>query len=611
MTRPWHTSLRARLFLNLLPLAGMFLATGICAISLFSRLAHRVEASVRENYRSIIAAQAIQGLLVDWVRIRPAGPAKSSGDTNALAAYSRQFEENLALLAKPRPLAGEVELVRQLTSHYHDLHDALAASLRPPPAGGAPASRDVGILLLVSQMRGELEKIHSLNYEAMLDADQEIQGAARQAGRLIAIAVVAMLALSVFFFYRIGRSILRPIQALTSAIGELGDGKLREMVPVAARDELGTLTLAFNKMAGLLQEYRRSTTVEIVRLHRTMEATLASFPDPVFVLNQQGEIDLVNPAAATLSAGLRLERQLPDRLQAIAESALKNGEDYLPHDFAAGISFRFAGEEKFFLPRALVMRDREGALFGVAVVLHDVTRFRLLDSAKTNLVATVSHELKSPLTSVRMGLHLLLEKTLGGLTPKQEQLLQGARDDCERLLRILNDLLDLARLEEGGAELRRENVAPVELLELAREEMAERASAKGIQMKCVAESQLPSVLVDRQRIDHVFSNLIANAIKYSPAGGEITLRATRTAQGGVEFSVTDHGVGIPEQHQARVFDRFFRVPGQDKSGAGLGLPIAREITVAHGGRIGVRSAPGQGSIFFVVLHPAGQETADK
>jgi len=104
MTRPWHTSLRARLFLNLLPLAGMFLATGICAISLFSRLAHRVEASVRENYRSIIAAQAIEGLLVDWVRIRPAGPAKSPGDTNALAAYSRQFEENLALLAKPRPL---------------------------------------------------------------------------------------------------------------------------------------------------------------------------------------------------------------------------------------------------------------------------------------------------------------------------------------------------------------------------------------------------------------------------------------------------------------------------------------------------------------------------
>ena len=611
MTRPWPTSLRARLFLNLLPLAGMFLATGLCAIALFARLAHRVEASVKENYRSIIAANAIKGLLVDWGRMLPAATGKAAGDTNALAAFSRQFEENLALLAKPHPLPGEAELVGQLTSHYHDLRDALAASLRPPPAGGVPASRDVGIMLLVSQMRGELEEIHNLNHEAMLDADQGIQSAARQAGRLMAGGVVAVLALSIFFFYRIGRFILRPIQALTSAIGELGDGQWREMVPVAARDELGTLTAAFNKMAGLLQEYRRSTTAEIVRLHRIMEATLASFPDPVFVLNQQGEIDLVNPAAATLSAGLRLDRRLPDRLQAIAVSALNKGEDHLPHDFSAGISFRFAGEEKFYLPRALVMRNREGALFGVAVVLHDVTRFRLLDSAKTNLVATVSHELKSPLTSVRMGLHLLLEKTLGGLTPKQEQLLQGARDDSERLLRILNDLLDLAHLEEGGAELRRENVAPVELLELVREEMAERASSSGLQIKCVADSQLPEVSVDRQRIDHVFTNLIANAIKYSPAGGEIILRATRTAQGGVEFSVTDHGVGIPEQHQARVFDRFFRVPGQDKSGAGLGLPIAREITVAHGGRIGVRSAPGQGSTFFVVLHPAGQQNGEK
>jgi len=461
------------------------------------------------------------------------------------------------------------------------------------------------IILQISHMRGELEKIRSLNYDAVLSANHDIQNAARQMNRLVAAGLAVGLAFSIFFCYRIGRSILRPILAVTNATRELGDGNLRGPVPVVTQDELGALAVAFNKMAGLLQEYRRSTTSEIVRLHRTMEATLASFPDPVFVLNTQGEIEMKNPAAASLAAGLKLDHHLPDRLQALAQSAMQSGQNYLPHDFAAGLAFRYDGAERFFLPRALVMRNREDALFGVAVVLQDATRFRLLDSAKTNLVATVSHELKSPLTSVRMGLHLLLEKTLGGLTPKQEELLQAARDDSERLLRILNDLLDLARLEEGGEELHREKVAPVELLQDMRDEMADRASAKAIKIHCVVEPQLPAVSVDRQRIDHVFTNLIANAIKYSPDGGEIILRAARTEAGSVQFSVSDHGPGIPEQYQARVFDRFFRVPGQEKNGAGLGLPIAREITVAHGGRIGVKSAPGQGSTFFVVLKPAG------
>jgi signal transduction histidine kinase len=494
--------------------------------------------------------------------------------------------------------------VRQLTADYQDLHDSIAASLRPPTAGGPAVSRVTDIMLKVSIMRGELEKIRSLNYDAVLSANHAIQTAARQANRLVAAGLAVGLAFSIFFCYRIGRSILRPILALTGATRELGDGNLQGPVPVVTQDELGALAVAFNKMAGLLQKYRRSTTTEIVRLHRTMEATLASFPDPVFVLNPQGEIEMKNPAAASLAAALKLDNHLPVRLQDLAQSAMQSGQNYLPHDFATGLAFRYDGAEKFFLPRALVMRTREDALFGAAVVLQDVTRFRLLDAAKTNLVATVSHELTSPLTSVRMGLHLLLEKTLGALTSKQEELLQAARDDSERLLRILNDLLDLARLEEGGEELHREKVAPVELLQDMRDEMADRASAKAIKINCVVEPQLPPVSVDRQRIDHVFTNLIANAIKYSPDGGEIILRAGRTEAGSVQFSVSDHGPGIPEHYQARVFDRFFRVPGQDKNGAGLGLPIAREITVAHGGRIGVKSAPGRGSTFFVVLKPA-------
>jgi signal transduction histidine kinase len=257
--------------------------------------------------------------------------------------------------------------------------------------------------------------------------------------------------------------------------------------------------------------------------------------------------------------------------------------------------------DKFFLPRVLAMRNKEDALFGVAVVLYDVTRFRLLDATKTDLVATVSHEIKSPLTSVRMVLHILLEKTVGELTQKQDDLLQAARNDTERLLRILNDLLDLARLEEGSDSLHKEPVAPAELLTSVMKEMANKFSAKNVDVNFMIEPDLPAVPVDRQRINHVFTNLVSNAIKHSPENGEIILGARLGKENDVEFNVTDRGPGIPEEFHSRIFDRFFRVPGQPQSGAGLGLSIAREITVSHGGRIGVKSAPGQGCTFFVIL----------
>src|SRR5262249_11437909 len=155
------------------------------------------------------------------------------------------------------------------------------------------------------------------------------------------------------------------------------------------------------KMAAQLQEYRHSTTERIVRLHRTMETTLASFPDPIFVLNKAGQIELKNPAATELTSSLHLNNALPVRLQQIVSKTLASGENFLPHSFDEGVSFPSASTDKFFLPRILAMRSKDDALDGVAVVLYDVTRFRLMDAVKTNLVATVSHELKTPLTSVR------------------------------------------------------------------------------------------------------------------------------------------------------------------------------------------------------------------
>ncbi len=594
--------LRTRLFLNLLPFVVMLLATGIYAIVLFSRLAATVDTSLSEHYRSVLAAQQMNLALAGIDREAWAATGTGTAETSsALAGHIQQFAGNLALQLKNISLPGEAALNRKLAAGFYSLCRAVTnlTTLTDPKRRQRLYEQQFAPDLL--EVKARLADILDLNQRAILATGENVQKIARDVTRLMVIGMVIALIISAYACYQLSRSVLRPIQLVTRATRELGEGNLQQPVPVLSRDELGELARAFNKMAAQLQEYRQSTSEEIVRLHRTMETTLASFPDPIFVLNKEGQIELMNPAAADMAGSLQTDGQLPSRLRAIARKTLASGENFLPHTFDAVLSFRLAGAERFFLPRILTMRSKDNALFGVAVVLYDVTRFRLLDAAKTHLVGTVSHELKTPLTSIRMALHILLERTLGALTPRQHELLETARVDTERLLRILNDLLDLARLEEGAAQLHRENVAPAELLAAVVDETADKLTAKSLKINCAVDPDLPPVSVDRQRIAHVFTNLLANAIKHSPAGGEIALRAARDDGRSVVFSVADSGPGIPPEYQARVFDRFFRVPGQGKSGAGLGLSIAREITVAHGGRIGVKSVPGQGATFYVSL----------
>jgi NtrC-family two-component system sensor histidine kinase KinB len=221
----------------------------------------------------------------------------------------------------------------------------------------------------------------------------------------------------------------------------------------------------------------------------------------------------------------------------------------------------------------------------------------LLDDVKSNLIATVSHELKTPLTSVRMGLYLLHEKAVGPLNEKQTDLVSTAKEDADRLLKTLNDLLDLAKLEQGPTQLNLARVAPADLVENATRETKEIAHAAAVTLKTEIAPNL--------RMDYVITNLIFNAIKYSPPGTEVVVRAElgkmRLAQPGVRISVKDKGPGISTEHQEHIFERFYRVPGTTKTGAGLGLSIAREVVAIHQGEIGVVSRLGEGSEFFFVL----------
>jgi NtrC-family two-component system sensor histidine kinase KinB len=236
----------------------------------------------------------------------------------------------------------------------------------------------------------------------------------------------------------------------------------------------------------------------------------------------------------------------------------------------------------------------------VAVVLQEVTRLFRFDELKNNLVATVAHEFRTPLTSLRMALHLCTEEVVGPLTPKQADLLFAARDDCERLQSIVDDLLNLSRLESGRIDLNRRRADPDALVGLALDVHHAAAQSHRLTLRAEVAPGLSQVFADPDRLQLVFTNLLNNAIRYSPPDGEVIVRARRDEEA-VRFEVVDRGPGIAPEHQSGLFEKFFRVPGSPQGGSGLGLFIARGIVQAHGGRIGVESAAGAGATFWFTI----------
>ncbi len=587
--------LRHRIFFGVAPLIVLLMVIGGYAIWLFVRLGGAVNTTLHENYVSIAAMRDLKEAV-----LRIDGTLAAAGANGAPVAQTRAILDAQAAVCR-RNVDAELNIIteqgeRDAANRLKSADDAFLAFLSPSPQtlsvadGFSAASRAVLDAATV---------IQTINERAMTEKDRHARETARQSTRVMFLAMAAALPLGLFFAYRLGGVVLRPIRRLTDSARELGEGNLDQVLPVASHDELGQLAAAFNKMAGKLRLYRQTTTDELVHARQATEIVFAAQPDPIVIVSPDGRIAYQNPAAETLRKKLAgTETVLP--IVPLANKVLNGGGDYLPESFDQAIAVRIDEREKFLLPRVIGLREG-GA--GAVVILHDVTRFRLLDDVKTNLVATVSHELKTPLTSIRMAVYLLLEERIGALNPKQTELLIASRDDAERLLDLINNLLDLAKLESGAAAVERRAQSPADLVRRALDDGRELASAFGATLAAQVAPALPSVLASADQLGHVFSNLISNAAKHSPPGEEIVVAAHAEDEGrAVRFSVVDRGPGVPPAERKRVFDKFYRLPGEPREGAGLGLAICREIVSAHDGRIGVTAPPGsRGSEFFFIL----------
>jgi two-component system, NtrC family, sensor histidine kinase KinB len=485
----------------------------------------------------------------------------------------------------------------------HRLSTFLSATT--PQERGIPAELTIrGIQQLWSELQGTMDEIHEQNQQGVHQKITQSHELLGRANYTIFLAMLLAITLSLYASHRLARGVVRPIQRLTTSMQQMSLGKYTGVSADLPADELRELVTAFNEMAAQLQEYRNSASERILKLHKTMQTTLASFPDPIFVLSRSGSIEFRNPSAEDFAAKLLKEGRagLPPVVDEKLNRVLATGADYLPTHFKDALRFQIRGDNRFFLPRILTLKDEREETFGVAIILEDVTNLRLLDDMKTNLVATVSHELKTPLSSLRLSLHLLQEQLEDRLTTKQARLLDVAREDMERLLRTLNNLLDLSRMEDPELQLQKEKHSIETLIQDAIEQTRNLAQTGDVEvMVDLGEDPLPLVLVDRPRCLPILSNFLSNAIKYSPPGTRVVVRASQISNQHARISVLDSGPGIQLEYQHRIFERFFRIPGQDKSGAGLGLSIARDIARLHGSEVGLISTAGHGSEFYVDL----------
>lgn len=562
-------SLRQRILLTVAPLLLLLAGLGASGAILLVRLGQRSDAILRENYDSVRAMDRLKLAVLanDWPEID---------------AQFQIEKHNITILPD------EPRLVLEL--------DAALGRYRTDPRERAEVLRLA-------------DAIRDLNENQMHGASRAAQDTARVSAVGFIVGLVVSVLLAVLAAWWLQRTLLEPIRAVTEAATAIGGGQLHLMVPVQTRDEIGRLAEEFNAMTAKLRAYRQSNTERLVRALQTGQATIDSFPDPVVVIDTLGRVEVANPTAQRL-LGVRPpadgERPMnwtpPDALRQPVEDALSHRRVVESETFDRAVTFRLDGEERVYLPQVRPIRSAEGELLGAAVVLNDVTRFRLLDQLKSDWVATVSHELKTPLASVRLAVHVLLEEVIGPLEPKQVELLVEARDSTERLLKLIEHLLSLAKLEDGYERLELRSVDPTELLRTAADEAAPRAEDKRIGIKVDVAPDVPPVAVDPARFGRALSNLLDNALTYTDPGGTVSLSAASFDKDRVRITVRDTGIGIPAESLPHVFDRFFRVPGRDRTpGTGLGLAIVREIVTAHGGEIACESVVGSGTTFHITL----------
>ncbi|MBC7536771.1 MAG: HAMP domain-containing protein [Ferruginibacter sp.] len=556
--------LKTKLGLGLSFLFIVILTFGTLSIYYINRLSSDSKSVVRNNIESLVYSNNMLKALEDI-------PIRKDATGN--------FETNLKKQESNITETGEKEATQEVRKNLGEL--------LKNPADSAN----------YTQIRQSIQLINDLNQEAIVRKNAVAKNTAEDATLWLTIIFAVLGIIAFTFVVNFPSVISTPIRVLNEGIREIANKNYDKRIYLKQDDEFGDLAFAFNSMAEKLDEYESSNLAQLRFEKSRIETIINQMKDGILGLDSKKNILFLNTVAENL-LGLK-EAEIVGKY--VADVAVKNDlmRSLLQEGDHKELKIFADGKESYFNKDILNVTNN-AEVIGKVIILRNITIFHELNEAKTNFIATVSHELKTPISSIKMSAQLLNDRRVGALNEEQHDLIKNITDDSERLLKITSELLNVSQVESGQMQLNITRVNPAVIIENALQTVAAKAKEKNIRIHTGGSNNLPYIIADADKTTWVLNNLLTNAIKYSLNNSTVHVTAT-TGQGNILFSVRDTGPGITEEFIPRLFERYFQVPGSNENGSGLGLAICKDFIEAQHGKIWVESLIGKGSTFFFQL----------
>jgi two-component system, NtrC family, sensor histidine kinase KinB len=573
----------------------LFIALGLGTVSLpqVYRLGGAIRQTLYNNYISIEAAQHMHTAL------HALQLAQRDGElAKALPANRDAFRHWIDVELNHITEAGEAELATDIESRARRLFDHFSAS--------APASQTDQEF---AELHAGLDELIKINQAAMFRADSRASQLSTRLTTAFGAGLILLLVIGVALAWTLAWKISKPLTELADRLRNFslrGPSLRLGEQPLA---ELDTVASEFNKMAERLEQFEQLNVERLIYEKSKTEAIIESIEDGIVLIDPQGIVTHINEIAGII-LGVGREEALGSPFDDLnsnhphylrVRDALRNVAKNPVDSQAIEVDLHVRGRDHTYVLKSVPLRQADGQPLGTILILQNITYLRDKDRARVNLVATLSHELKTPLTSLALSTGLL-ERSKDALEPKAQELLATIGEDVGRIRRLADDLLDLARGSSRMIAIRDLEIDLCQLVRLVSKTFRLQADQKQVTLSAGVNASAPKIHGDPVKLSWALSNLISNALRYTPEGGVVSINSGDGANA-VLLKVSDTGPGIPQQIKDHLFERFtqWNVNGSEPGSSGLGLAIVKEIVEGHGGRIFVDSTLGKGTCFTLEL----------
>jgi signal transduction histidine kinase len=602
--------IKSKIFAGLAFLFGVIILLSVIGIVFINQLANASRGTLSDNNRSVgYTMNMLKSLdmIYNFKKNHMTDNQGNASDELIEKNYLTEkdnFMNNLTAEKKNITEPGEKEMVDELNNIYSNFIYTIEQKENNNSL--------INVRNSYFLTRQSIVDIYNINMSAIQKINLRIGETARRVSLWMIIIGALSILITLLFIIKYPGSIVNPILELTDKIKAISKGNYDQQLKFTSQDELGDLAAAFNVMVGRLREYDESNLDKLLVEKKRLDAIIENLQDAVFILDENKNFLMANRIALSLT-GLRSKdisgKYAPDiamnndLLRTLIKGLVKNGQEDNSDD-EKPIKIIQDKKEYFYSREIIEIKTKPAGgdidrIVGYILLLKNITLFEERDVAKTNLIATVSHELKTPISSINLSLKLLEDDRIGGLNEEQRNLIIAMRQQSVRLSKMVNELLDFSQTETGNIKLKISKVRPEDIVDLSVTAIMMLLSEKKIQLNLNVADNLPDVKADLEKTVWVLVNLITNAMRFTPESGTIILDA-QTDKDFIKFSVKDEGPGISKEDQDKIFKRFVQVGNKNK-GTGLGLAISKEFVQAQGGRIIVESEPGKGSTFSFFL----------